>query len=98
MGIYQTNKKIKKILRIVKMLKAKMLFNKCNNNLLSKGEKTFLRERDFWTIKPTILWIFKIKLTLHKTIKTLRGIQVDQDLLLKKMLIYQTFKIFLIKN
>jgi hypothetical protein len=49
MAIYLINKKIKikKILRTIKIHRAKMLFNKCNNNLPSKEEKISLREKDF---------------------------------------------------
>lgn len=48
MAICQINKKvkIKKIIKTIKMCKARMLFNKCNNNLRFKEEKISLRGKD----------------------------------------------------
>jgi len=48
MAIYLINKKvkIKKIIKIIKMCKARMHFSKCNNNPHFKEEKIFLREND----------------------------------------------------
>ena len=49
MGICQISKKIKtrKITKTVKMLKVKMLSNKCNNNPHFKEGKISLKEKDF---------------------------------------------------
>jgi hypothetical protein len=108
MGTYQINKipkinqKIKTVInKTIKIFKVKMLFSKCNNSLLFREGKISLRGKDFLTIKLTIQWIFKIKLThlkLTKTHKTLKEIQVVQVRQHKKMLICLIFKIYKIKD
>lgn len=64
-----------------------MLFSKCNSSQPSRGERTFLKERDFLTIKLIIQWTSKTKLILLKTaLNRFRAeTQVGLGLLLKRM-------------
>lgn len=71
--------------------------NKCNRSRLHRGEIIYLKGRDFYTLKPIILWNFKIWLIHLKKVTRIDKIQ-DRHLWVNIKIILQYNKLIKAKK